>query len=361
MKNIIATIFVISCLLTTTISVNAFDITHDEAPVNISGPAIIKADLYVDDDADPDWYDEKHVKKIQTAVDRAESGDTIFVISGTYNEHIKIEKVQPLTLIGQNKETTIIDGSIVIGSFIHGQIRNVNVKKFTIKIISPTNGGIIVGASDCTISDINFENHCYDGGGYTPYTACIGLVGIPYFPLPPYTIKCENNIIRDNTLVDLNPNDDFMIVGFDLFDADFNTIYRNEINVDFGIWFEDGVDGANNNKVIANTITQNQDVGIGIMPKCDNNLFYYNNFIDNGIGSVFDFDNAYDDSPNNWHINIDDTGIGNYWSDYEEKYPNAKDENNDGKWDTPYNIDGAGCNKDEYPLMEPVDIYNVEI
>ena len=35
-----------------------------------------------------------------------------------------------------------------------------------------------------------------------------------------------------------------------------------------------------------------------------------------------------------------DNGVwsNNYWDDYEEKYPDAKDENEDGFWDDPYII-----------------------
>ena len=42
---------------------------------------------------------------------------------------------------------------------------------------------------------------------------------------------------------------------------------------------------------------------------------------------------------------------GNYWSDYEDRYPDAKGLNDSGKWDTPYIIDEN--NQDNYPLVEP--------
>ncbi|MCX6664402.1 MAG: pectinesterase family protein [Euryarchaeota archaeon] len=46
--------------------------------------------------------------KIQDAIDNTSDGDTVFVYSGTYNESIVINKNQ-LTLIGQDKNTTIIN------------------------------------------------------------------------------------------------------------------------------------------------------------------------------------------------------------------------------------------------------------
>jgi len=42
---------------------------------------------------------------------------------------------------------------------------------------------------------------------------------------------------------------------------------------------------------------------------------------------------------------------GNYWSDYINRYPNAKELNGSGLWDTPYIIDAN--NVDHYPLMFP--------
>jgi nitrous oxidase accessory protein NosD len=41
--------------------------------------------------------------------------------------------------------------------------------------------------------------------------------------------------------------------------------------------------------------------------------------------------------------------LGNYWSDYEEKYPDAEEIDTTGIWDTPYRI---GRDNDNYPLMK---------
>jgi len=46
--------------------------------------------------------------------------------------------------------------------------------------------------------------------------------------------------------------------------------------------------------------------------------------------------------------------LGNYWSDYEEKYPDAEEIDTTGIWDTPYCIDR---DKDNYPLMERRELY----
>ena len=59
---------------------------------------------------------------------------------------------------------------------------------------------------------------------------------------------------------------------------------------------------------------------------------------------------ATDDSNGIWDNGED----GNYWSDYEERYPDAKELDGSGVWDTPYVIDEN--NQDNYPLMNPVVI-----
>jgi hypothetical protein len=46
--------------------------------------------------------------------------------------------------------------------------------------------------------------------------------------------------------------------------------------------------------------------------------------------------------------------LGNYWHDYEEKYPDAEEIDTTGIWDTPYRI---YKDKDIYPLMEPWERY----
>ena len=72
-----------------------------------------------------------------------------------------------------------------------------------------------------------------------------------------------------------------------------------------------------------------------------NMLIYSNNFINNWRNALDVYANMYDNGT-----------VGNYWSDYQDYYPNATQVN--GIWDTPYEIIG-GANKDNYPLVNPLD------
>lgn len=112
---------------------------------------------------------------------------------------------------------------------------------------------------------------------------------------------------------------------------------------------------SNNNTIKENKIAD-QDTGISLHGS-SSNLICHNNFVNNtkqvydvgweGVGQPFPglplpsenvWDNGYQ------------TG-GNYWEDYSDKYPDAKESDNSGMWDTPYMIDES--NKDNYPLIEP--------
>ena len=124
-----------------------------------------------------------------------------------------------------------------------------------------------------------------------------------------------------------------------------NTISGNNItaNNESGISLRDT---SHTNRIYGNNITNNRD-GIDIsfqyFEPPSNNYIYHNNFIDNTR-------QVYNSNP----INTWDDGFasgGNYWSDYEERYPTAKELDGSGIWDTPYVIDGK--NQDNYPLMDP--------
>ena len=67
---------------------------------------------------------------IQAAVSNASSGDTVYVKNGVYRE--KIVVAIPLSLIGEDRQTTIIDGKGT-GIVIQINSNNVEVANFTIR------------------------------------------------------------------------------------------------------------------------------------------------------------------------------------------------------------------------------------
>ena len=75
---------------------------------------------------------------IQQAVNAAGTGDMVYVRAGTYYEHVTINK--SLTLQGEDRETTIIDGS---GS---GMVIYATANYITMSGLTATNGefGIVL-------------------------------------------------------------------------------------------------------------------------------------------------------------------------------------------------------------------------
>ena len=119
-----------------------------------------------------------------------------------------------------------------------------------------------------------------------------------------------------------------------------NIVQRNNItcNYNYGI-----VLGGTDNMICSNDIIRNNR-GISI-ERSFNNIIFLNNFIENSVQVYVPYGGYF----NSW-----DNGYpcgGNYWSDFREKYPYAKELNGSGLWDTPYVIDEN--NQDRYPLMYP--------
>ncbi len=107
---------------------------------------------------------------IQSAIENASSGDTIYVYSGTYYENVRVYKT--LSLIGQNRDSTTVDGGW-IGMTIYVTADWVNITGFTVtngstgvnlksvensrvanNRIEDNSNGITIGSSEnTTISD----------------------------------------------------------------------------------------------------------------------------------------------------------------------------------------------------------------
>ncbi len=122
-----------------------------------------------------------------------------------------------------------------------------------------------------------------------------------------------------------------------------------------GMYFSD----TSYNLIVGNNITSNATASQGYnepggiyFDHSSNNTIYHNNFEINVGGEAGD---SYYNSVNVW-----DDGYpfgGNYWSDYQAKYPNTAEIDNSGIGNTPYIIDELDAalanNTDRYPLMEP--------
>ncbi len=123
--------------------------------VDIAEP-VSATTITVDDSGKTDFF------TITMAINAADDGDTVYVYSGTYYEHVVVDKT--INLTGEDRDTTIIDGQGV-GDVVHISADWVNVSGFSV-IDSGPNGnprdaGIDVDhVHNVSISDNYFtDNH----------------------------------------------------------------------------------------------------------------------------------------------------------------------------------------------------------
>ena len=272
---------------------------------------------------------------IQDAINDANTDSTVFVFaySSPYYENVVVNK--SINLIGENKDTTIIDGNHS-GNCVYVTADYVDISGFTIQ-----NGkfwGIYLETIFNRITDNNILNNEDKGIAlfYSSGNTIIGntILNNLYEGINLY--RSNYNTINGNTILN-NLGD-----GISLHESNRNTITDNIISNN-----EDGIRlGLKNggysayNTITGNNITSNKEKGIKLYEYTDINIIYHNNFINNT-------QNAYNEGNNTW----DDGKYGNYWSDYEERYPDAKKKPLRGIWDTPYEILG-GENKDRCPLIK---------
>ena len=244
---------------------------------------------------------------IQEAMNALSEGETLYVSWGTYHEHLVLNK--SMSLIGENVQTTVIDGNNN-GTVVLITADDSVVQGFTIR---SGDTGIYLNHSD---NSMILENRVVnnDDGIFTRYS---------------HNCTIHQNVVRNNTQRGILTTNSSGII-----------ISKNHAIENFhkGI----GLANCSNCTVVENCVESNEAFGVSIETS-ENNTICHNSFISNGIqasaGSL----------TNRWHGGY--PCGGNYWSDYSDRYPEALELEVSGIWDTPYFI--YNNNEDEYPLVYP--------
>ncbi|MCK4365537.1 MAG: right-handed parallel beta-helix repeat-containing protein [Thermoplasmatales archaeon] len=268
-------------LIVNSISIGAEDIASDTF---ILSPKTI----YVDDDADPEWYNETHVKTINDGINITSDGDTVFVYNGTYYEKINITK--SINLIGENKYNTIIDGRYIIpdehcvfgASIIRILTNRTTVSGFTIqKVIKDTwmvdAGLYVINSHYDTISNNIFRDIM---------DASILLAGSNHMVSENIIINSRQGIwydASDSTFTN-NTITDIGYEGILLWCGHGNTITNNNItHARQGMVILESC----NNLIKRNNIAHNEE-GV-FLSLSMRNKFYENNFINSGYAGHVEF------------------------------------------------------------------------
>ena len=247
---------------------------------------------------------------IQQAIDNASNGDTISVSAGTYYERISIVNKLSISLIGENRDNTVIDGSYGGHTIYASYADGISISGFTIKNAGGSGNDclIIEDTSNATITNNIIENSQESDG--------LSIICCQY-------VTVTDNIIKDNT----NGNGIWLVRSTHCI-IQRNIIQRNQQGISIQQVSTDNI-------ISDNTIEGPSDCGIWIIGASNYNTIFRNQFLNNE-------ENANDVCTNYWYNA--ETHEGNYWDDY-----TGSDSNNDGIGDIPYNIPG-GDNQDIYVL-----------
>jgi len=192
--------------------------------------------------------------RIQEAIDAACDGDTVFVYndSSPYHEIVIINK--SIRLIGEDTESTVIDGTGLGKHLINVLAGNILITGFTIQNASGQwsySGMAIESANNIVVNNIFQQNS--DAG---------------------IRLDSNYNVIQGNRFYS-------NIWGIYIYVSSYNTITRNSIGYNGdGI----GFGGAFHNNCSFNTIYENRRSGIELDWCNGNNTVYQNNIIENNFG-----------------------------------------------------------------------------
>jgi len=308
---------------------------------------------------------------IQEAINAPETlvGHTLLTYAGTLYEHVVVNK--SVTLVGENKHNTIIDGSGT-GTVIKVTANNVDISNLTIQNSGNPEFGILVdGSSGNNIShNILANNHI---GIYLNNSSGNTLINNTMFDNEfNFGLYGEAEAHFDNAIDESNTVDGKPV--YYIKNA-LNTVYSgtnagtvylidcNNVTIS-NLTLTKNVHGIflwnTTNSKIHNITASNNLNGISLHSS-NNNTVYHNSFIGNTVQA-----NVTASNNTAW-----DNGYpsgGNYWSDHSIEYPFVVDEykganqdvqGNDGIIDEPKVIDGG--NQDNYPLVSPLapPVYNL--
>jgi len=221
---------------------------------------------------------------IQEAINHASSGDTIFVRSGVYNENLVISK--SLDITGENRETTIIDGSYKVNqSVVTIYYKSVYISGFTIR---SNNKNIGISCNRPGLDGIF-------GHTITNNIITNNVAGIVVSALYAEKSLISNNIITNNSML-----------GINILHVCDNIVSNNIVkNNGEGIICVSSV----SNKISGNEISSNEMTGIGLAGSF-NNAVFDNTIMNNGMDGIrLKVNSCSNTLSNNTIMNNKNTGI----------------------------------------------------
>ncbi len=303
---------------------------------------------------------------IASAINNAVKGDTIFIRNGVYegpiNDTLIIDK--SISLIGESTANTIINlhpkynvtWLFSAAFYDYSDALQINANDVTIANLSlKFIGNMRANGDRIQIIDSDIWSHSTSTGLYIKGTQCtifdnkfLGVIELTGFSNlvdknTAYNLRLQdahNTFVSSNTLQVLS-----------LINSTSNIITQNTINTENAIYVTYLVNSSSNlfyNNHIKSALW---NTNLMITYQSINNTFYGNAFVSRENNEYIDlFTNqnlAVLDSTS--HSNIwSNNSIGNFWHNYQKRYPNASEVGTSRVGNIPYVIDEN--NTDNYPL-----------
>ena len=262
---------------------------------------------------------------IQEAIDYSIDGDSILVSAGTYYENINFNG-KNISIIGEDRETTIIDGGGIIDGFGNGSVVTFQSGEDSTAVLS---GFTIKGGTGTGIDDERLDGW----GSSSGYIICGGGILIDYFSSPTLnslviednyayegggifslisTLNISNSIIRNNGF-DSSPSNHSTLDGGAIYAMDSDCTVKNvliennssfmqgqaivldgsEMELDYVTITENTTDDSwvfdiiilwgGSSLSISNSIIWNNYTE-GMVNECYDDYYYYNYYVPNCAG-----------------------------------------------------------------------------
>jgi parallel beta-helix repeat protein len=235
--------------------------------------------------------------------------------------------------------------SVVKDCFIHGGL----------------NGVTVISSTNCTVSGNQIwgnigETESGGDGVSLVDSQAINIVGNKILGNWNAGVTCavsSNSLIKGNTITENWHNGISLLSGSDGNALYQNYIYNHTTMSRAAIY----VENSQNNMIIANNLTGNDCWGMQLLGTQQNNAIYCNNFVNNSK-TIPGYTRLQVSMMGSANADVWDNGtVGNYWSDYLTRYPNASETARSGVGDTPFVINEN--NIDHYPAMTPINFTTV--